>query len=183
MTEQPAHGSNPAQETESSLPPGPCGQFLQEMGISSKRLSDHCGVECIELSGGDLEAAMKKLRNSPETQLNYLLTVTGTDYPEHFESVYHLWSYDNNKELVVKVKVDRSLVRQGALPVVPSLANFWGTADWHERETYDLVGIRYAGHPYLRRILNPWDWEGYPLRRDYKQPVDALNDKNPHSMR
>jgi NADH-quinone oxidoreductase subunit C len=67
--------------------------------------------------------------------------------------------------------------------MVPSIASMWRTADWHERETYDLVGIRYVGHPYLRRILNPWDWEGHPLRRDYRQPVDALNDKAAGSFR
>jgi NADH-quinone oxidoreductase subunit C len=84
---------------------------------------------------------------------------------------------------VVKVVVPKSEAPGDKLPMVPSLAKAWPTANWHERETYDLVGIRYHGHPYLRRILNPWDWEGHPLRRDYKQPIDALNDKNPHSFR
>ncbi|MBX9688564.1 MAG: NADH-quinone oxidoreductase subunit C [Candidatus Obscuribacterales bacterium] len=179
-----AHGAKPAEEPEKELAAGPFGQFLKEHGINSKRLPDHSGaVEVIEVEGKDLEAALKRLRNSQETQLNYLLTITGTEYPEHFESVYHLWSYTSTKELVVKVKIQKTAVAEGALPVVPSIANFWGAANWHERETYDLVGIRYSGHPYLRRILNPWDWDGHPLRRDYKQPVDALNDKNPHSMR
>src|SRR5262249_54936380 len=140
-------------------------------------------VECIEVEAADLEATIKRLRNSPETQLNYLLTISGTEMPDHFESVYHLWSYTNTKELVIKVKIQKASVPEGKLPVVPTLANFCGAANWHERETYDLVGIRYNGHPYMRRILNPWDWDGHPLRRDYKQPVDALNDKNPHSMR
>jgi NADH-quinone oxidoreductase subunit C len=79
--------------------------------------------------------------------------------------------------------VPKSSVPEGQLPVVPSIANFWAAANWHERETYDLVGIRYSGHPYMRRILNPWDWDGHPLRKDYKQPIDALNDKNHDSMR
>ena len=66
---------------------------------------------------------------------------------------------------------------------MPSITNMWPAANWHERETYDLVGIKYLGHPYPRRILNPWDWDGHPLRHDYVQIVDALNDKNPHSFR
>jgi NADH-quinone oxidoreductase subunit C len=166
------------------LPLGFFGQFLKEVGISSLRYADHSGsVECIEVAAADLEQTMKRLRNSPETEMNYLLTITGTEFPEYFESVYHLWSYTNLKELVVKVRIQKASVPEGHLPTVPSIANFWGAANWHERETYDLVGIRYSGHPYMRRILNPWDWDGHPLRRDYKQPVDALNDKHPHSMR
>lgn len=183
MTEAAAHGA-PAPEPPKELEAGPFGQFLKEHGIESKRDADHSGgVECIELAAKDLEAAFKRLRNSPETQLNYLLTISGTEQADHFESVYHLWSYANTKELVIKVKILKSEVPENKLPVVPSLARISGAANWHERETYDLVGIRYAGHPYLRRLLNPWDWDGHPLRRDYKQPVDALNDKNPHSMR
>jgi NADH-quinone oxidoreductase subunit C len=154
------------------------------MGIASKRLPDSTGVETIEVSVKDLENAMKRLRTSQETQLDYLLTVSGVDSADTFDSVYHLWSYeDPSRELVVKVRIPKSELKPGKLPCVPSLSPFWEAANWHERETFDLVGIRYIGHPYPRRILNPWDWEGHPLRRDYKQPVDALNDKNPHSMR
>ncbi len=180
-----AHAA-PAKPAEPPKPlePGFFGTFLKEIGIDSERDPDHSrGVECITVAAKDLESAVKRLRNSPETQMNYLITITGVEQADHFESVYHLWSYTNLKELVLKVKIPKSSVPEGALPVVPSIANFWGAANWHERETYDLVGIRYSGHPYLRRILNPWDWEGHPLRRDYKQPVDALNDKNPDSFR
>lgn len=180
MTEAP--GEKPKEEPK-ALEPGPLGQFLQEHGISSTRLPDSLGVETLEVAGKDLEAALKRLRNSQETELNYLVAVSGVEQPETFDSVYHLWSYTNGKELVVKVRVPKSSVPEGKLPVVSSLSNFWPAANWHERESYDLVGVRYSGHPYLRRILNPWDWEGHPLRRDYKQPIDALNDKNPHSMR
>jgi NADH:ubiquinone oxidoreductase subunit C len=181
MTE---HGAQPAAEEAKELPIGPFGTFLKEHGLETKRLPDHINdAECLEVAGKDLEAAVKRLRNSPETQLNYLVSVSGCEYPEHFESVYHLWSYVSTKELVLKVKVPKSSVPEGQLPVVPSIANFWAAANWHERETYDLVGIRYSGHPYMRRILNPWDWDGHPLRKDYKQPIDALNDKNHDSMR
>lgn len=181
--------AKPHAEAKPAEPPKPLepaffGQFLKEHGIESKRLPDHAGgVECIEVAGKDIEATVKRLRNSEETRLDYLLTITGTEQADSFESVYHLWSYSSLKELVIKVIIAKASVPEGLLPVVPSIANFWPAANWHERETYDLVGIRYQGHPYLRRLLNPWDWEGHPLRRDYKQPVDALNDKNPHSMR
>lgn len=170
----------PAAESVSA---GPFGQFLLEHGIPSTRLADSCGVETVEIEEKHLEGAMKRLRNSAEVALDLLVSVSGVDSPDTFDSVYHLWSYSNSNELVVKVRVPKNSVQEGQLPAVTSLTPFWSAANWHERESYDLVGIRYVGHPYLRRILNPWDWEGHPLRRDYKQVVDALNDKNPHSFR
>lgn len=172
-----------AKAPEAPPPPGIFGTFLKGKGINSERLPDSIGVETITIDGKDLQTALRSLRESPETTLDFLVTVSGVDNTDTFDSVYHLWSFEKNNELVVKVRVKKSEVPSNQLPMVPSVAPFWSTANWHERETYDLVGIRYLGHPYLRRILNPWDWEGHPLRRDYKQMVDALNDKNPHSFR
>ncbi len=173
----------PEKPAVASLEPGPFGQFLAQKGITSERLADSSGVETIEIQAESLESALKQLRTSPDTELNLLLSVSGVDSADTIDSVYHLWSYNNLSELVLKVRVPKSSIPKNHLPMVPSIAPMWRTADWHERETYDLVGIRYVGHPYLRRILNPWDWEGHPLRRDYKQPVDALNDKAPGSFR
>ena len=62
--------------------------------------------------------------------------------------------------------------REGELPEVDSVADIWGIADWHERETYDLMGIRFVNHPNLRRILCPEDWVGHPLRKDYEMPLE-----------
>ena len=166
---------------------GKFGQFLKEHGIESEKLDDAAGgVEVIVLDVKDLQSSLKLLRSSEETKLDYLLTVSGVDSRPTdgcFDSVYHLWSYENDNQLVIKVKLKEADLEPGDLPAVPSITNFWPAADWHERETYDLVGIRYLGHPYLRRLLNPWDWEGHPLRHDYRQVVDALNDKHPHSFR
>jgi NADH-quinone oxidoreductase subunit C len=169
----------PAAPTE----PGKFGKFLQAQGISSTRLLDSSGVETIELAPVDLRKAIASLRDDEATCLNFLVAVSGVDSPETFDSIYHLRSYFNRDELVIKVRILKSSVAEGKLPAVPSITPLWTAADWHERESYDLVGIRYLGHPYPRRILNPWDWEGHPLRRDYKQPVDALNDKSPESFR
>jgi NADH:ubiquinone oxidoreductase subunit C len=179
--------AKPAEEPK-ELPVGTYGQFLQDLGIKSTRLPDSVGtfteVENIEVAGADLEQTMKRLRWSPEAAFTCLTMVSGVESPDTWDSVYHLWSYDDPaKELVVKVRVPRASVKEGRLPTVPSITPFWSAANWHEREEYDLLGIKYFGHPYLRRLMNPWDWDGHPLRKDYKQPIDALNDKNPHSMR
>jgi NADH-quinone oxidoreductase subunit C len=175
--------NKPAEQAAPAAPlsAGVFGKLLKENGITSTPLPESTGVETLELQGSDLPAAMKFLRE--KAKLDFLVTVSGVDSPDTFDSVYHLWSFSKLDELVVKVRTPKSSVAADKLPEVPSLSNYWQTADWHERETYDLVGIRYIGHRYLRRILNPWDWEGHPLRRDYKQPVDALNDKHPVSMR
>ncbi len=187
--EKPAAAHKPAGEAAPEAPkeplkPGVFGQFLKDHGLDTQRLEDAANnVEVIEIAPEHLQKALKLLKNSEETKLNYLVTVSGVDSKDTFDSVYHLWSYDNLNELVVKVRIPKSQVPEGELPMVPSLSRFWPAANWHERETYDLVGIRYLGHPYPRRILNTWDWDGYPLRRDYVQPIDALNDKSPGSFR
>lgn len=77
------------------------------------------------------------------------------------EIIYNLYSIPFDEHLMLKVQVDR------IKPEVDSVTSVWKTADWHEREAYDLLGVRFRGHPDLRRILMPDDWEGHPLRKDY----------------
>lgn len=177
---KPAEPAAPA----APLEPAFFGKFLKEHGFDSKRLPDHSNkVEALEIVAKDLIGILKILRSADETKLNLLITISGVDSADTYDTVYHLWSYENDKELVLKVLTKKTETPEDGLPLIPSISRFWPAANWHERETYDLVGIRFTGHPYLRRILNPWDWDGHPLRKDYKQPVDALNDKNPISMR
>lgn len=95
-----------------------------------------------------------------------LSCVTGIDNgPDKntMEVVYNLYSIPYNHHLMLKVTLDREQ------PLVDSVESIWKTADWHERETYDLLGIEFANHPDLRRILLPKDWEGHPLRKDYQE--------------
>lgn len=82
------------------------------------------------------------------------------------EIAYNLYSIPYNHKLTLKVTFPRSL---DALPKVPSVSSVWRTADWHEREAFDLMGIEFTGHADLRRILLPEDWQGHPLRKDYQE--------------
>jgi len=111
-----------------------------------------------------------ELRNNPNTYFDFLSSITGVDYgveAGRFGVVYHLASIPYQTQLTLKISVenDRSLEN---LPMIPSISSVYRTADWHERETYDLLGIFFDNHPDLRRILLPDDWEGFPLRKDYK---------------
>jgi NADH-quinone oxidoreductase subunit C len=93
-----------------------------------------------------------------------LSTVTAVDwYPEEprFEVVYHLHSLERNERLRLKCRLT------GENPEIDSVTAIWRGANWYERETFDLFGIRFRNHPDLRRIMLPEDWEGYPLRKDY----------------
>ncbi|MHC4133631.1 MAG: NADH-quinone oxidoreductase subunit C [Planctomycetota bacterium] len=103
-----------------------------------------------------------------ECGVEMLHQVSGVDYPEdRFEVVYHFARVKSDPGFIcLKVSVPRDN------PVVPTLAHEWGTADWGERETWDLVGIRFEGHPHPYRILLPEDWEGHPLRKDYEFPTE-----------
>jgi len=93
-----------------------------------------------------------------------LSSVTAVDrHPSEprFEVVYHLHSVERKERLRLKCRVP------GADPVIESVTSVWGSANWYEREVFDLFGIRFVNHPDLRRILMPDDWEGHPLRKDY----------------
>ena len=111
------------------------------------------------------------LHDTPELYFDSLSCLTAIDNgveANSMEVIYHLYSIPHEYSLVLKVEVERN-TEEGKLPQVPSVSSIWKTADWHEREAFDLVGIEFTNHPDLRRILLPSDWEGYPLRKDYKE--------------
>lgn len=111
-----------------------------------------------------------ELRNNPETWFDFLSCLSGVDYgleQQKFGVIYHLASIIKNHTLVLKVITENNRSEDN-LPIFKSVSSVWRTADWHEREAYDLLGIFFENHPDLRRILLPDDWEGYPLRKDYK---------------
>jgi NADH-quinone oxidoreductase subunit C len=111
-----------------------------------------------------------ELRDNPKTYFDFLSCLTGVDYgieTNRFGVVYHLTSIPYQTQLTLKVsKMHNRDIND--LPAFPSITKVYLSADWHEREAYDLEGIFFEGHPDLRRILLPDDWEGYPLRKDYK---------------
>ncbi len=113
------------------------------------------------------------LKDDPATQMNLLSDLCAADYPKEpkrFEVLYHLYSIPHGQRLRVKTRV-------GEGESVASVTSVWATANWHEREAYDLFGIRFEGHPDLRRILLPDDWKGHPLRKEY--PLEGLPEQHP----
>ncbi len=105
------------------------------------------------------------LKGTPGIELDHCNDVTALDWPKRnvIEVVYHLFSYRHRHGIVLKVEADR------ATPVVPSVEGVWKAANWLERECYDMFGVVFTGHPDLRRILLPDDWQGWPLRKDYQE--------------
>jgi NADH-quinone oxidoreductase subunit C len=103
------------------------------------------------------------LKDTWELSFDYLMNVSAFDNGEQIEVTYHLNSYRHQHSLVLKVKV----AREGG--VVDTLALIYGTANFQEREVFDHFGVKFKGHPDLRRILLPEDWVGYPLLKDYEE--------------
>jgi NADH-quinone oxidoreductase subunit C len=115
------------------------------------------------------------LRNDERLGINFCRCVSGVDWPEAREievvfdlmsvkAGHDLWAGDN--VIAVKIRVQRD---DGHMP---SVADVWPTAEWHEREVFDLLGVRFDNHPDMRRILCPEDWVGHPLRKDYEYPLE-----------
>jgi NADH-quinone oxidoreductase subunit C len=94
-------------------------------------------------------------------------------FEPHLEVVYHLSSLRHRQQIKLKVHLPRwEDEATRSLPEIPSVSGVWAIADWHEREAFDLLGVRFSGHPNLRRILTSEDWVGHPLRKDYEFPLE-----------
>jgi NADH-quinone oxidoreductase subunit C len=158
----------------------------QEFGgqIKSKKLDALDPFVVVEPA--DLLQVCRFLKYDPRMNFEFLNCISGVDYLEpdvkkapkagfdpHMEVVYHFSSFTHRHRLVVKIILPRwKDNKTGELPEVPSVTGLWATADWHEREVYDLSGVNFVGHPDLRRILLSEDWEGHPLRKDYEFPLE-----------
>jgi NADH-quinone oxidoreductase subunit C len=97
-------------------------------------------------------------------QFDYLSCLSGVDLKGKLAVVYQLYSMVKRHKITIRVEVSTEN------PSVPSVESIWRTANWHEREAFDLFGVIFTGHPDLRRILLPYDWDGHPLRKDYQVP-------------
>ena len=116
----------------------------------------------------NIREACAILRDTPELRFNFLSDLTAADYypiEPRFEIVYHLLSIPRKQRVRLKVKL------AGGDAKIESVTSVWPTANYYEREIFDLFGVHFDGHPYLRRLLMPDDWQGHPLRKDY--PVEG----------
>ncbi len=125
----------------------------------------HRGEITFHVRREDLAAVARLLRDDPRLRFELCSGVSGVHYPDdtgrELHAVYHLLSMTHNRRIRVEVSVP------DADPRIPSLVPVYPTIDWHERETYDMFGILFEGHPALTRILMPDDWPGHPQRKDY----------------
>ncbi len=157
----------PAEE-QSPVEAGKVSKWLAENDFAHESLeADHAGVEIIKVEADFLLPICTALY---AYGFNYLQCQCGIDLGpgEELVSMYHLAKVSDNADRPEEVRVKVFLPREN--PSVPSVYWIWKTADWQERESYDMYGINYEGHPNLKRILMPEDWVGYPLRKDYISP-------------
>ena len=126
------------------------------------------GEPAIRVAPAHIVAVATFLKTDPTLAFDCLSNQSGVDYPkrEQMEVVYHLFSYRHRHALVLKVGVSRDD------PRLATVSTVWRAAIWQEREIFDLLGVDFAGHPDLRRILLPEDWVGHPLRKDYVEPTE-----------
>ena len=140
----------------------------------------------IEVAASALPEVCRFLRDEPDLRFEMLNCISGVDYfePEakkaakvtwqpHVELLYHLSSLTHHHRIILKVMLPRwKDDLPGQPPEAPTVSGIWATANWHEREVFDLMGVSFSGHPDLRRILCAEDWVGFPLRKDYQVPLE-----------
>lgn len=116
----------------------------------------------------ELVSFVEQLRHSEGLDFDYLFCLTCIDWKTHFTMVYHFSSTMHRHNMVVKAKLDRNN------PEIETVSDIWRTAEMLEREVYDLFGVKFLHHPDLRRLIMPDDWEGWPLRKDFEDPVNMI---------
>ncbi len=133
-----------------------------ELGEEGLELLPDRPQPAIKVAREKLPALARFLKDDPQLRFETLSCLSGVDLPEDvLRTLYHLYSFEIDFMLPLMVDVTRED------PATPTVSTVWPSADWYERESWDLVGIVYEGHPDLRRIMLPEDWEGHPLRKDF----------------
>jgi NADH-quinone oxidoreductase subunit C len=135
-------------------------QALQEQLGEKLEVSQDRFFTFLQVSPGDVLSLCKTLREN--YGFNHLANLTSVDYDDTFELVYHIYSIPENHKIAIKARVPRNKAE------INSVFSVWPTADWQEREVYDLMGINFKNHPNLIRVLLPDDFAGHPLRKDFK---------------
>ena len=120
------------------------------------------------VEAGDWKKLAQVLRSKDDLWFDYLFCLTCVDWKSHLTMVYHLSSTRHRHSIVIKVKLNRDL------PELETVCDIWRTAEFHEREVFELFGVNFTGHPDLRKLILPDDWQGYPLRKDYEDPVNMI---------
>lgn len=136
----------------------------EKFGPAVREASSYLGNETAVVEPSKIPECIQFLRDTPGLEFNFMMDLAGADYPgrgERFEVIYHLYSLPQKKRIRLKTRVPESN------PVVPSITKLYKAANWFEREAYDLFGIKFTGHPNLKRILTFEEFEGHPLRKDY----------------
>lgn len=151
-------------------------EIRAKLGDSLLSVTDSFGDPVLTIEPGAVRAALTTLKEGP-FDYAVLLDLTCVDYAageQRYELVYHLYSLSRNVRLRIKASIP------AADPAVESLVGLWKNADWLEREVYDMFGVRFDGHPYLRRLLTYEGFEGHPLRKSYpwrlEQPRIPMKD-------
>ena len=150
-------------------PKDPVAAVREAYPAAVQDVEDFRGETTIQVAPDQIVEVARFLRDTEGLTYNFLVDVTGVDYlPDdpRFALLYHLYSMLYNRKLTLRVRVAEPADPE-ALPVAPTVSGLWPTANWQEREIFDMFGIHFEGHPDMRRILNPVDWDGYPQRKDY----------------
>lgn len=142
----------------------------EKLGERAKRVVSACGEVTVVVAAADYLAVAAELRDDPALHFEQLIDLTGVDYSSYagedqggrFAASVHLLSVKNNYRLRLKV-----FAEDESFPVLASLCEIWPSANWFEREAFDLFGILFSGHPDLRRILTDYGFVGYPFRKDF----------------
>ena len=137
----------------------PAATLLADIAVTGKHEFDEL---TIEVAAASITEALRRLKS--DLKFERLTSVTGVDrFPQEprFEVVYHLQSIERKQRIRIKARIS------GTNPQIETVCGVYRGADWYERETFDLFGIRFLNHPNMTRIVMPEDWEGHPLRKDY----------------
>lgn len=143
-------------------------RLRERLGEKIGELEQELGGPCARVSADAIVDACRFAKEDEELGFDCLTNQSGVDYKDKgvIQVVYHLFSYRHKHSFVLKVDLPRDD------PKVPTVEGVWKTANWLEREIYDLLGVVFEGHSDLRRILMPEDWQGYPLRKDFVEPQE-----------